>query len=176
MTMELRRIVSVGVFTCIEQESNDLGVAELRGKGERPVAILLARACKQAARIFDSPQARCDRQIERYAMSKQGIDRFEFPVGERGWKRAIRIGSIITEQIDQWKLHLAFTHYTAGANEPEGLINGGGVDFCAGLQDDLGDMHNVGGKAAVANGIFSDKFQECRIFEVVALKRDVFTW
>src|SRR5580704_9529838 len=58
MGMKSDRVVSVWVFTRVEQQPNDFGVAELRCQSQRSMAIFTLRGRQQPPRIFNASQTR----------------------------------------------------------------------------------------------------------------------
>lgn len=64
MRMATERIVTVWIFTRIQQEANNLNMAKLRRQCERQMAVVFASAGKQPAEVVDVPRSGRDRQID----------------------------------------------------------------------------------------------------------------
>src|ERR1700704_3687294 len=100
MGMAPDRVVSIGIFARVKQQSNDLDVTELRGQRERQVAILTVGPRKQAAGLLDASQSRRNRQINPTATPDQSVQRCQLAVQGRSVDSAIGIRSVIAKEID----------------------------------------------------------------------------
>ena len=80
MGMAPDRVVSIGIFARVKQQSNDLDMTKLRGQRERQVAILAVGARKQPAGVLDASQSRRNRQINPTAAPDQSVQRFQLAV------------------------------------------------------------------------------------------------
>ena len=98
--MASHRVISVWIFTRVQQQSNNLDMAKIRRRRERQMAVPAAGACQQPARILDAPQCRCHRQIDSSAARDQGVHGLELAVQSRRLCRAVEIRSVIAQQID----------------------------------------------------------------------------
>jgi hypothetical protein len=71
------RVVSVRVFACIKQQSDDFDLTMLRCQCERQVAVVTAGGRKELANFLQASQSRRDRQVHSSAARKQGVQRFQ---------------------------------------------------------------------------------------------------
>jgi hypothetical protein len=100
MGMGPDRVVSIGIFTRVKQQSNDLDMTKLRGQRERQVAIPTVGTRKQPAGLLDNSQSRRHRQINPSAAPDQSVQRFQLAVQGRSVHSAVGIRSVIAKQID----------------------------------------------------------------------------
>jgi len=100
MGMAPDRVVSIGIFARVEQPSNHLDMTKLRGQGELQVAILAVATRKQPAGFLDASQRRRHRQINPTIAPGQSPQGFQLAVQGGSVERAVRIRSVIAEQID----------------------------------------------------------------------------
>ena len=77
---------------------------------------------------------------------------------------------MIAKQIDEWKLHAAFGHYTACCDKSERVVQRG--LFRTGSENDLGYINDVVRQFAVADRIFGYELQQRWVVEVVAAFED----
>ncbi len=100
MGMAPDRVVSIGIFARVKQQSNDLDMTKLRGQRERQVAILAVGARKQPAGVLDASQSRRNRQINPTAAPDQSVQRFQLALQGRSVDSPVGIRSVIAKQID----------------------------------------------------------------------------
>ena len=100
MGMAPDRVVSIGIFARVKQQSNDLDMTKLRGQRERQVAILTVGSRKQPAGLLGASPSRRNRQINPTASPDQSIQRFQLAVQGRSVDSAVGIRSVIAKEID----------------------------------------------------------------------------
>jgi len=100
MGMAPHRVVSVWIFACVKQQPNDLDMTEIRCQSECQMAVRTAGARKEPTGILDASQGHCHRQIESSAAPDQGIHRLKLTVQSGYLDSAVRIRSVIAEEID----------------------------------------------------------------------------
>ena len=100
MGMAPDRVVSIGIFARVKQQSNHLDMTKLRGQRERQVPILTAGTRKQPAGLLDASQSRRYRQINPTAAPDQSVQRFQLAVQGRSVGSAVGIRSVIAKEID----------------------------------------------------------------------------
>src|ERR1700730_749664 len=100
MGMAPDRVVSIGIFARVKQQSNDLDMTKLRGQRERQVAILTVGSRKQPAGLLDASQSRRNRQINPTAAPDQSVQRFQLAVQGRSVDSAVGIRPVIAEESD----------------------------------------------------------------------------
>ena len=172
MRMAADRVVAVGIFARIQQHANDLDMTILRSQGQRQMAVVTTRRRKEPMEVVDAPQSGRNRQIDPRLSLDQSLHRVHLAVQGCCVESAVGIRSTITEEIDQWKLQVAFARHTAGGDEHECFVQFGRLR--ASLENHLSDINNVRGELAVTNRIFGDELQQRWIIEVVpAFERDV---
>ena len=84
------------------------------------MTILGTRTGQQSARVLNTPESRCDGQINARTPTKQSGGGFELAV--RAGHPAVGICSVVAEQIDQRYLDSAFARYASRANQAERLV------------------------------------------------------
>ena len=134
------------------------------------MTIFGSRVGQQWARVFNTPESRCDGQVNAGTSAEQSAHCFEFAV--RAWHSTVGICSVIAEQIDQRYLDSGFARYAPRANQAERLIQHRPIILCARIQNQLGDFHDIRGQFPAPNRIFRDKFQQRRILKVIAAFKD----
>ena len=159
-------IEAVGILTGVQKQADDFDMAILRCQGECQVAGFAGGGREQAAEIVQEVESGGDGKIDAGAALEQGVDGFQLAVQGGGLQSAVWLRSVIAEQIYQGKLQAAFARNAAGGDEHEGFV--ARREFDAGVENDPGDFHDVAGQSAVANGIFSDEFQQSGISEIVS--------
>ncbi len=75
-------------------------MTEIRCQSECQMAVLTAGASKEPTGILDASQRHCHRQIESSAAPNPGIHRLKFAVQSGYLYSAVRIRSVIAEEID----------------------------------------------------------------------------
>jgi hypothetical protein len=118
------------------------------------------------ARVVETGEGCGDWQVDWGATGDQGAQCVQFAVQRGGVRGGSGIGAVVTQEIDERELHVAFAWDASRGDEHEGVIFGGLSG--AGVENNAGDFDDVGRERAVANGIFRDKFEEGGIAEVVA--------
>src|SRR5215469_7785396 len=173
MGMESGRIVPVRILSRIEQHMDDLRMPELCRQSQGSMTISGTRAGQQAARFFNEPKSRSDRQLNAGTSANESASRFELAM--RAGHPTVGICSVITEQIYQRYLDSAFARYEPRANQAECLIQLRPIILGARIQNQLGDFHDIGGQLPMSNRILRHKFQQRRILKVIAaFKYDAF--
>ncbi len=129
------------------------------------MAALTISAWNQAARFVGAAQSRGYGQRYPSAALNQSIHSFKLAMRNRRMDGAVRIRSVIAQQIDERKLHATFARHAAGADQPECLVQCG--SFHAGLENDLGDLHDIRRQSATSNRILRHKFQQRWIAKIV---------
>lgn len=93
-------IVSIWIFTRVEQQSNHVHVTEVRSDREHQVAVLMVSIRKQPSGIVNSSLRRCHRQIDSSTARDQSTHRLNLTVQGRGPDDAVGIGAMIAKKID----------------------------------------------------------------------------
>jgi hypothetical protein len=166
MRMALRRVVSIRVFSPVDEHPDDLGLTVLSGERQGTVPILCTRRRKALSSDFRPSYRSGDREIDVRASPQQRDDRLGFVVSERGQNRWIRVGSAIAEQVDEWNLYAAFAWHFSRTDQPKHRVDAAFVCAGAGIEDDLDDVDDVRRQSSMANGVLRCKFQQRRIADV----------
>src|SRR5260370_19661019 len=81
--MASHRVVSVWIFSRVEQQSNDLDMTKTPCQSESQMAVLTAGARKQSTGLLEASQSRCHRRIDSGAAADHDRHRLKRTVQER---------------------------------------------------------------------------------------------
>src|SRR5258706_1108627 len=166
------RVVTVWIFGHGQYQASDLDMTKLRCQGERQMAVVGTRPWKQSAKVRDTSQGGRYWKIDPCAAPEQNLHGFHFAVQRCCVDRAVGVGSVIAEKVDQWKLHAAFTRHAARGDEHERLVKRRLLR--AGVENHFAYLDNVRWEFAAANRIFGNELQQRGTGKVVpALESDV---
>jgi hypothetical protein len=105
------------------------------------MAILLVASAMQVAE-FVHPTKRCrDRRIQSSAAPDQRVHCFMFPVARRATQGAVWVRSVITKQINQGDLHVAFSRHPSSGDQSQSFVRCGSLH--ARVEDDTGYLYDI---------------------------------
>src|SRR6267142_3875870 len=123
MRVSAARIVPARIFSRVEQQADDIGVAVLCRPCEGEVTHLTVRGRQRPAHLFYSAHGRRDRHVHVRAAPYQRVHRLPLAVANSVAHRGVRVGAVVVQQIDESDLHAAFTGYASGGHERERRVD-----------------------------------------------------
>jgi hypothetical protein len=107
------RIEAIRIFAQVEKQPDDVCVAELRGPRQRQMAALGCGVWSRLACLSKTTGRRGRREIDCCTSSNQRVCGFELSVRERGSHCAARLRSVVTQQIYECDLDIAFAGHSS---------------------------------------------------------------
>src|SRR5215216_6735301 len=98
----------------------------------------------------------------------QRFCRREFAMPESSAQGIVRIGAVVTKEIDERDLHPALTANPTGAHQSEGGVERRLITLRAGIEDRPCYLDNVGWQAVVAHRVLRYELEQTRLAKVVA--------
>src|SRR6266850_2853986 len=172
MRVSAARIVPARIFSRVEQQADDIGVAVLCRPCEGEVTHLTVRGRQRPAHLFYSAHGRRDRHVHVRAAPYQRVHRLPLAVANSVAHRGVRVGAVVAQQIDESDLHAAFTGYASGGHERERRVDARRLGARARVEHRSSDVHDVLRKAAVAYRVLGDELQQRRMLEIAGFERD----
>src|SRR5579859_3634630 len=122
MSMDSNGIVSIRIFTSIEQQRDDLCLTILRRQSQGTMALLTGGCQQQPLDLFGAPQSSGKDHIERGTIASQGVDRLQFLMEQRGDDRTRWLSAVSAEEINQGNLHATLARHAPRADQSQRLI------------------------------------------------------